>query len=408
MRGTVAVVRLPSFLLTGDGRVRVRGVRTLKTTVAAVAAYVAAFPLSDNPRPVLAPLTALLVVQLTLYDTLRTGLRRVVSVVAGVLVAVGLSTWVPLTWWSLGIAVAASLVLGRLLRLGAEVAEVPISAMLVLAVGGAEVAAEGRVVETMIGAVVGVLVGAVVAPPLYVRPATAAVQELARSTAQALRTVSREVREEYDAERTERWLDLARGLGADILHADRELGKAEASMRLNVRTRRLPHAGASLRSGLEALERASVSLRGVARSLADLARAGGPETIYGEDVRSALSDLLADVADAVEAYGEVVGSETVAPGPREDRRLREALSPRRGRTATGSPTCCGARSGCARTSGRCTARWPRTSTGCCATSTATRGPSCASRGRSRCLRWPAGPVQAARTRLRRPPSRPRH
>lgn len=318
-------MRLPSFLLTGDGRVRVRGVRTVKTTVAAVAAYVAAFPLSDNPRPVLAPLTALLVVQLTLYETLRTGLRRVVSVVAGVLVAVGLSTLVPLTWWSLGIAVAASLVLGRLLRLGAEVAEVPISAMLVLAVGGAEVAAEGRVVETVVGAVVGVLVGAVVAPPLYVRPATAAVQELAGATAEALRTVSREVREEYDAESTERWLDLARGLGADILHADRELGKAEASMRLNVRTRRAPHAGRSLRSGLDALERASVSLRGVARSLADLARTGGPETVYDEEVRRALSDLLADVADAVEAYGELVGSETVGDGP-GDERLRGALA----------------------------------------------------------------------------------
>jgi hypothetical protein len=403
----VAVVRLPSFLLTGDGRVRVRGVRTVKTTVAAVAAYVAAVPLSDNPRPVLAPLTALLVVQVTLYDSLRTGLRRVVSVVAGVLVAVGLSTWVPLTWWSLGIAVAASLVLGRLLRLGAEVAEVPISAMLVLAVGGAEVAAEGRVVETMIGAVVGVMVGAVVAPPLYVRPATAAVEELARSTAEALRTVSREVREEYDAERTERWLDLARGLGAEILHADRELGKAEASMRLNVRTRRLPHAGASLRSGLEALERASVSLRGVARSLADLARAGGPETVYGEDVRSALSDLLADVGDAVEAYGELVGSETVAPGPREDGRLRDALSAAwedRHRLAD-----------LLRREERMREdQWSMHGALASHIDRLLRDVDSDARAELR-QSWPeappaplARPVQAARTRLRRPPSRPRH
>lgn len=318
-------MRVPPFLLTGDGRVRWRGVRTLKTTVAAVAAYVAALPLSENPRPVLAPLTALLVVQLTLYDTLRTGLRRVISVVAGVLVAVAISTWVPLTWWSLGIAIAASLVLGRLLRLGAEVAEVPISAMLVLAVGGAEVAAEGRVAETIIGAVVGVLVGAAVAPPLYVRPASDAVQQLASTAAETLRTVSREVREEYDVERTQRWLDLARGLGRDILHADRELEKAEASLRLNPRSLARPHAGLSLRSGLEALERAAVSLRGVARSLSDLARTGGPETVYGEDVRGALSDLLCDVADAVEAYGELVSSETVGPGP-QDQRLRSALS----------------------------------------------------------------------------------
>ncbi len=317
-------MRVPSFLVTGDGRVRLRGVRTLKTTVAAVSAYVVALPLSDNPHPVLAPLSALLVVQLTLYDTLRTGLRRVVSVLAGVLVAVGISTWVGLTWWSLGIAVAGSLVLGRLLRLGAEVAEVPISAMLVLAVGGADSAATGRVVETMIGAVVGVLVGAAIAPPLYVRPATDAVQNLARRTAEVLRRVSAEVREEYSREQSLRWLDEARGLGQEILRADRALEQAETSLRLNPRGLRRPHARESLRSGLEALERASVSLRGVCRSLADLAGADGPEATYGVDVREALSDLLSDVADAVDAYGRVVGSEVMGAGP-DDQRLREAL-----------------------------------------------------------------------------------
>ena len=82
-------MRWTSLLVARRGRVRLRGVRTLKSTVACVAAYVAAVPLSDNPRPVLAPLTALLVVQLTLYDTVRRGLLRVVSVVLGVLVAAG-------------------------------------------------------------------------------------------------------------------------------------------------------------------------------------------------------------------------------------------------------------------------------------------------------------------------------
>lgn len=318
-------MRLPGFLLRGDGRVRVRGVRTVKTTVAAVAAYVVALPLSDNPRPVLAPLTAVLVVQLTLYDTLRTGLRRVVSVLVGVLVAVVLSSWVGLTWWSLAIAVGGSLVLGRLLRLGDEVSEVPISAMLVLAVGGADTAAEGRVLETLIGAVVGVVVGAVVAPPLYVRPASDAVNNLARQLARVLRTVSDEVGEEYDREAALRWLGEARGLGREILRADRALERADVSLRLNPRAMRRPHASASLRSGLDALERSTVSLRGVCRSLADLVQTEGPETVYPPDVRAALSDLLADVADAVESYGGLVGSEVLGPGP-EDRRLREALA----------------------------------------------------------------------------------
>jgi hypothetical protein len=185
--------------------------------------------------------------------------------------------------------------------------------------------ATGRVIETVIGAIVGVLVGAVVAPPLYVRPASEAVQDLARVAARVLRQVSAEVREEYTREQAERWLDAARGLGRDILRADRELGRAESSLRLNPRALSRPHAGMSLRTGLDALERAAVSLRGVCRSLADLAQAEGPETIYGEDVRDALSSLLADVADAVESYGTLVGSEVVGAGP-QDQRLREALA----------------------------------------------------------------------------------
>ena len=317
-------MRLPEFLRDGHGHVRFRGVRTLKTTSAAVAAYAVALPLSANDRPVVAPLTALLVVQLTLYDTLRSGLRRVISVVLGVLVAVGVAALVPLTWWSLGLVVGASLVLGRLLRLGSELLEVPISAMLVLAVSGSESAAEGRVLETVVGAIVGVAVNAAIAPPLYVRPASEAVQRLARVAAEVLRRVAREVAGEYTHEQARGWLDAARDLGRDILRADRALGQAEESLRLNPRARRRRSAGRSLRSGLDGLERASVSLRGVCRSLADRVASEESETVYAEDVRSALSDLFSHLADAVESYGALIGSEVSGPRP-EDAALRDAL-----------------------------------------------------------------------------------
>jgi len=104
------------------------GLRTAKTTIAAVLSFVMAQRLGTSPQPVLAPLTALLVVQLTMCETLTSGLQRVASVVAGVLTAVGVATYVGLTWWSLGAVVAASLVIGRLLRLGPQLLEVPISA----------------------------------------------------------------------------------------------------------------------------------------------------------------------------------------------------------------------------------------------------------------------------------------
>jgi uncharacterized membrane protein YgaE (UPF0421/DUF939 family) len=122
---------------------RTPGLRTAKTVLAAVVAFSAADALHTSSSPVLAPLTALLVVQLTMYETLTHGRERIVSVVAGVLLAALFASVTGLTWWSLGLVVAVSLVAGRLLRLGPHLPEVPISAMLVLAVGGAESAALG-------------------------------------------------------------------------------------------------------------------------------------------------------------------------------------------------------------------------------------------------------------------------
>ena len=139
--------------------------RTLRLTGAAVAAYLAAVLVLDDPRPVLAPLTALLVVQVTLVGTVADSLRRILSVIAGVAVAVGFSAFVGFSWWSLALIIAVSLLVGQFLRLGAHQLEVPISAMLVLAVGGSETAATDRISATIVGAAVGLAVTWCSRPP---------------------------------------------------------------------------------------------------------------------------------------------------------------------------------------------------------------------------------------------------
>ncbi|MFD9138914.1 hypothetical protein ACFVZA_42380, partial [Streptomyces bottropensis] len=57
-------------------------VQSVRSAAAASVAYVVALQLTSEPAPLTAPLTALLVVQVTLYSTLTTGIRRVNSVVA--------------------------------------------------------------------------------------------------------------------------------------------------------------------------------------------------------------------------------------------------------------------------------------------------------------------------------------
>ena len=311
-------VRWPSLLVARGGRVRLRGVRTFKSTLAAVTAYVVALPFSDNPRPVLAPLTALLVVQLTLYETVRRGLLRVVSVVLGVLFAAALSTVVPLTWWSLGLAVAVSLVIGRLFRLGDDIAEVPISAMLILAVGG--LGHRGRGPDRRDrdrcrrrrGRRCGRRAAAV--RPAGQRRGPGRRPGRRRGHAPDRR---RGARPSTAAEQADAWLAAARGLGRDILRADRVLGTAETSLRYNPRAISRPHAASqpAVRPGRGGAGRrlAAGGLPGAGRP-GRRARARRRST--APDVRAALSDLLADVADAVESYGSLVGSEVVGPGPR--------------------------------------------------------------------------------------------
>ena len=119
--------------------------------------YVVASLIFPGTQPLLAPLTAMLVVQVTPLSLLASGLDRVVAVVAGVVLAVGFAAVVPLEWWSLGLLILFWITIGQYLRLRSNLVEVAISAMLVLGVGeiGAEAAAGQRIAKTLVGAAVG-------------------------------------------------------------------------------------------------------------------------------------------------------------------------------------------------------------------------------------------------------------
>ena len=333
-RGSDVVAQMRAALLR---RGRRPGLRTAKTTLAAVLSYVVALRLGTSPQPVLAPLTALLVVQLTMYETVASGLQRVASVVAGVLIAVGVATWVGLTWWSLGMVVAASLVIGRLLRLGPHLLEVPISAMLVLAVGGAEGAALDRVYETLIGAAVGVAVNVMIAAPLYVQPASDAIEELAERMAAFLRQLADQLGEGWSRESADRMLNEARRLGDEVDHADRTLGRAQDSARFNPRVAEAREALPRLRTGLTGLEHTYMTIRNLCRSLLDrtyFVPSEQAETVYDAQVRDALAQVLEAAADAIGHVSAVTSGIQAQDAARTevDRRLSE-LHRRRDRLA---------------------------------------------------------------------------
>jgi uncharacterized membrane protein YgaE (UPF0421/DUF939 family) len=273
----------------------------------AVFAYLVALAVpSSTPRPVLAPLTALLVAQVTLYQTVFSAVRRVAAVVTGVLVAVGLSAVVGFTWWSLGITIVAGLALGYLLRLRETILEVPISAMLILSVGSTEgPAAVGRIVETLVGAAAGLLAGLILASP-RVESAHDAMQDLCRQMADLLERIAAGVCDGTAPDSAVGWLAESRTLSGEIRRVDEAVRQAEQSIVLSPRRPRLPAERIRLRDGLETLEHAAVTIRGMARSLADLTRLGEENSsMRDEDARSRLAGVLRELATAVLAYGRL-------------------------------------------------------------------------------------------------------
>jgi uncharacterized membrane protein YgaE (UPF0421/DUF939 family) len=277
-----------------------------RMTVTAVAAYLLALQLPGaSSRSVIAPLTALLVVQATLFHTIRSAIQRVVGVTAGVLAAVAVSAYVPFSWYVLGLLIAGTLALGLVLRLREDTLEVPISAMLIFAVDS-HTYAVSRITETLVGTAAGLAAGLLFAP-LKVQPAKDAIGDLTRQMGDLLAQMAAGLAEAPDPKRAAEWLDRTRALRGEIERLDDALGQAEESVRLNPRRLRFPDPAAGLRDGVDTLERAATDLRVLARAVADSARLDSEDSpVKDPETRARLAAVVGELAGAVRAYGQLI------------------------------------------------------------------------------------------------------
>ena len=296
-----------------------------RLTTTAVFAYLITFILPGTARSILAPLTAVLVVQATLYQTVRSAVQRVVSVVLGVLLALALSAAVGMTWWSLGLTIAVALVIGSVLKLGHHMLEVPISAMLILSVD-TRAAATGRIADTLVGTLAG-LVGSIVFSRIRTRPAEDAIGNLSRQMADLLDEIASSLADGSDPGDTEARLARAHALKSEIQRADDALGEAEDSLRLRPPALRSDRTAVPLRNGLETLEHAALTIRGLARSITDASLPDSDGAALATDALDMLAEVLRRLAAALRAYGNLVRADVttgVPDGSELERHLAEA------------------------------------------------------------------------------------
>ena len=301
----------------------------LRLTSAAVIAWLIAGRVTGITTDLTAPLTALLVVQASAFSTLRMSVLRVGAVLTGVLVAVGFSTLAGLSWWSLGAVIAASLALSKVFRLGEQALEVPISAMLILAVVSPDVAAEARVALTLVGALVGIVFNLLLPSAVPSGRAGSAVLRVAYATADCLDRASRSMAtERLQRSEVERWADETRGVATQVAAASAVVTQVKEGRRFNPRALTTADVEPGLREGLDRLEATVLAIRALFTViLAELPREGDDERgeVFDEDARQAFSVVLADVGDCLRAYGRLVHAEAGGAQERAEEALAESL-----------------------------------------------------------------------------------
>jgi uncharacterized membrane protein YccC len=219
---------------------RIPFVQVVKTSVAAIIAWFVCIALLPAQLPIFATIAALLVVQPSINQTFGKAVERSLGVITG-------ESW-PMASTSIALmgigvvllAVVVAVLVGWVFRLTpGSSTQIPISAMLVLAIGQlSPVYAVDRIVETILGAAIGVVVNIVIAPPVLHEASRRAVVGLAGDCAAALDRLAAALSEPVDREELDRMLARARELRPRHTKAVAEVDRGLESLTLNPLRRR--------------------------------------------------------------------------------------------------------------------------------------------------------------------------
>ncbi|MFD0264627.1 aromatic acid exporter family protein [Kitasatospora indigofera] len=282
--------------------------QTAKVAVACALAWEAAvLLLGEDEQPVLAPLAALLTVQLTVLRTASQGLRQIGGVVLGALAALGMLRLAGANFATIGLAVGVCLAMGRLLRLGSQAAEVPVTVLLVLSTGAPY--APVRIGDTLLGVASGILVNVLVAPPTYVSHAAHRSAGAAHHLAAVAHHTAEGLRDGWDEKASDGWLRRVEVAARELDHARRTVAQAQEGIRLNPRRLRRGADPATalgpLQEGLTCLGHVGDQLGSVLRGLDDLAR-GERRLPHEADARTAARGHLEPIGEVLQALGDAL------------------------------------------------------------------------------------------------------
>jgi uncharacterized membrane protein YgaE (UPF0421/DUF939 family) len=295
-----------------------------KSGLAAGLSWWIAGAVTDVPDPVLGPLTAIVVVQVSVRASVRTALQRSAAVVLGVLLALAIGDALDLNGFTVAVLVAVSLGVAQLvLRLPPSAArQVPISGLVVLSAVASSPGSSGwqRGLDTLIGAAVGVVVSLVL-PASRLVDARQTLERLAESIGGVLDAMGSGVQQSWSAEQTADWRRRARTVRERLVdQANEAVGNGRDAARWNFRDRRHVDVLGRYEEVMPRLERTAIGVSVISRGLDDHAHLSGTThrampamgallAALGGAVRDLVHDVLGepDGGDLAEALALVRG-----------------------------------------------------------------------------------------------------
>jgi uncharacterized membrane protein YgaE (UPF0421/DUF939 family) len=294
--------------LGSEGHERTTVLLVAKGTLAATIAWVISYHLLHAQSPAFAPFSAVLIMQVTVYQSLLQSSRYVGAVVAGVAVQAALGFLVGPEVLTFALVALVALTIGRWPALGSQGSQVATAAFFAFSTYVSATSTLDKstqlgqiILLVLIGCGVGVLVNVTVLPPLRYRSAEYGIRTLAHALCDLVSDIYPVLREGgLDEESTGRWRSRAEQTGELVTQARTGLRMARESLHYNPRRlvrRGRPHTGfEGYAAVLEALERTVGQIAALTRSL-DQWSAGEDRHRYGA--------FLASYADFLESLSRI-------------------------------------------------------------------------------------------------------
>ncbi|MFE7539850.1 FUSC family protein [Streptomyces platensis] len=294
--------------LGSEGHERTTVLLIAKGTLAATIAWVISYHLLHAQSPAFAPFSAVLIMQVTVYQSLLQSSRYVGAVVAGVAVQAALGFLVGPEVLTFALVAAVALTIGRWPALGSQGSQVATAAFFAFSTYvsatsplDASTQLAQIILLVLIGCGVGVLVNVTVLPPLRYRSAEYGIRTLAHALCDLVSDIYPVLRAGgLDEESTARWRSRAEQTGELVAQARTGLRMARESLHYNPRRlvrRGRPHPGfEGYAAVLEALERTLGQVAALTRSL---------DRWSADEDRHRYGAFLASYADFLEALSRI-------------------------------------------------------------------------------------------------------